>query len=239
MAKALPVAESERLPWLSDPAPARPRRRRSLAPPLLFLGLMAAIGFGSWAVLQQPPEPAPAPVRTAEEILLPPPKAAPPVAIEPQAPSPSERQALRPEIAAEPAPAAAAERPRTAVKRAAARPSPERRSKAPAMQSQAAAAPKAAYDARAWRSGVPGRIIQLGAFRSSATAQSEWRRVYYRYPLLRPLSPRVIKSKVRGRTYYRLQLGTFSQAHSELLCQRLRTLGEGCIVLGMPKRGQG
>lgn len=242
MAKALPVAESERLPWLSDTAPAKakPRRRRSLAPPLLFLGLMAAIGFGSWTVLQQPPEPAPAPVRSSEEIALPPPKAAPPPAIEPQAPSPSERQALRPEIAREPdpAPAPSAERSRPAVKRATARPRPARPSKAPREHSQAAAAPSAAYDARAWRSGVPGRIIQLGAYRSSASAQSEWRRVYYRYPLLRPLSPRVIKSKIRGRTYYRLQLGTFSQAHSELLCQRLRATGQGCMVVGLRKRGR-
>jgi cell division protein FtsN len=92
------------------------------------------------------------------------------------------------------------------------------------------------YDPRAWNSGVRGRIIQLGAFRTSAQANGEWNRVYYRYPLLRPLPPRVLKTKIRGRTYYRLQLGTFSQAHSELLCQRLRATGEGCIVLGLRGR---
>lgn len=239
MAKALPAASSERLPWLSDPAPARARRRRSLAPPLLFLGLMAAIGFGGWTVLQLPPEPQDVPVQAVEEVLLPPPQAvAPEPAIEPQAPSPGERQALRPRIAHEPAPAAAAERPRTAAKPAKARQRPAKRSKASTGPARASAAPSAPYNAKAWRSGVPGRIIQLGAYRSSAAAQSEWRRVYYRYPLLRPLSPRVMKSKVRGRTYYRLQLGTFSHAHSELLCQRLRATGQGCMVVGLRKRGR-
>lgn len=239
MAKALPVASSERLPWLSDPAPAEVRRRRTLTPPLLFLGLMAAIGFGAWTVLQVPSEPQEAPVQTVEEVRLPPPKAvAPAPASEPQAPSPSERQALRPRIAHEPAPAPAAERPRTAAKPAKARQRPARRSKASTAPARASAAPSAPYNAKAWRSGVPGRIIQLGAYKSSATAQKEWRRVYYRYPLLRPLSPRVMKSRVRGRTYYRLQLGTFSQAHSELLCQRLRATGQGCIVIGLRKRGR-
>ena len=242
MAKALPVESAERLPWLSDPAPTIARRRRSLAPPLLFLGLMAAIGIGGWTVLQYPPEPGEAPVQSASEVRLPPPTAvAPPPAIEPQAPSASERQALRPKVAHEPAPSPAAERPRNAENPSSARSRPPTRSdaskvsKAPASRS---APPKAAYNAKAWRSGVPGRIIQIGAYRSSATAQSEWRRVYYRYPLLRPLSPRVMKSRVGGRTYYRLQLGTFSQAHSELLCQRLRATGQGCMVVGLPKRGR-
>ena len=145
---------------------------------------------------------------------------------EPQAPVAAERDALRP-APAEPAITA---RP----KRRAARAAPQRKATTPVAPAAKPAA--ATYDPRAWNSGVRGRIIQLGAFRTSAQAHGEWKRVYYRHALLRPLPPRVVKTKIRGRTYYRLQLGTFSQAHSELLCQRLRATGEGCIVLGLRGR---
>ena len=37
-----------------------------------------------------------------------------------------------------------------------------------------------------------------------------------------------------GRTYYRLQFGTSSQAHSAVLCQRMRTIGQSCVEVGLP-----
>ena len=40
-------------------------------------------------------------------------------------------------------------------------------------------------------------------------------------------------SHYHGRTYYRLQMGTTSQAHSEVLCQRMRVIGQSCIVVGL------
>jgi hypothetical protein len=36
-----------------------------------------------------------------------------------------------------------------------------------------------------------------------------------------------------GRTYYRLQFGTTSQAHSEVLCQRMKTIGQSCVVVDL------
>lgn len=234
MAQARSLDSSERLPWLSDASRPQPRQARRSWYPLLFAVTAAgAIAFGGWSLVERGREQDPASKMPARTVPLPPPSASSAADAEPQARSPSEVLALRP--AAEPDAARAA--PAAPVKPAASTRKAEKRISA--AQSRAIAAPRSEaaaaspYQPRAWASGVRGRIIQLGAFRTSAQAQAEWRRVYARYPLLRPLSPRVLKSKVRGRTYYRLQLGTFSHAHSELLCQRLRTLGEGCRVLGL------
>lgn len=237
MAQARSVDTSERLPWLSDTSRPQPRQpRRSPLPLLIAIAAAGAIAYAGWSAIERSVERAPEPVLPARTIPLPPPGPSAAAGAEPQAPTAAEREALQP--AAEPA----ATRPAEPA-RAKALEEPRRKTAARAQprQSRPARAPAAeppAYEPRAWNSGVRGRVIQLGAFRTSSQAQAEWRRVYARYPLLRPLSPRVLKSRVRGRTFYRLQLGTFSHAHSELLCQRLRTLGEGCMVLGLPRRGR-
>lgn len=236
MAQARSVDPSERLPWLSDTSRPQPRQqRRSPVPLLIALSAAGAIAFAGWSAIERRTEPAPAPVLPARTVPLPPPSPSATAGAEPQAPTAAEREALEP--AAEPAATRPAAPPPARAgqskRKTAARAEPKRSQSA---RTPAAATP--AYQPRAWNSGVRGRIIQLGAFQTSAQAQAEWRRVYARYPLLRPLSPRVLKSRVRGRTFYRLQLGTFSHAHSELLCQRLRTLGEGCMVLGLPRRGR-
>lgn len=221
MPDAVCAAPSERLPWLPNAAPTPGAKRpRSHAPVAVSAAAALAIAAGGWAMLDRATAPPAPEAVSAQTVALPPPEAAWRVQAEPQGPTVAEREALTP--------AAAPAAPKRAKKSATRTPV--------SAKALPPAAAKAAYDARAWRSGVPGRIIQLGAFRTSAQAHGEWNRVYYRYPLLRPLPPRVIRSKIRGRTYYRLQLGTFSQAHSELLCQRLRTLGEGCMVLGLRGR---
>jgi len=232
MIQAHSLDPSERLPWLSDPGFPKPRQpRRSWLPLLLAVSTAGAIAYGGWTLVKHGMEPKPAPVESARSVSLPPPVAAEQPKITPVEPSAGEREALTP--AAELSPRVAKHSPRAAVQAAA--PRKKAAKSAPAAASRAATP---AYEPKAWQSGVPGRIIQVGAYSSAAKAQREWRRIYNRYPLLRPLSPRIIKSKVRGRTFHRLQLGTFSQAHSELLCQRLRATGQGCIVLGLPKRGR-
>lgn len=236
MAQARSVDPSERLPWLSDTSRPQPRQpRRSPFPLLIAISAAAAIAFAGWSAIERTVEPAPGPVAPARTVPLPPPSPSATAGAEPQAPTVAEREALQP--AAEPV----AAKPAAPAKGRAEQSKRNTATRVEPRQSRSARAPAAAtpaYEPRAWNSGVRGRIIQLGAFRTSAQAQAEWRRVYSRYPLLRPLSPRVLKSRVRGKTFYRLQLGTFSHAHSELLCQRLRTLGEGCMVLGLPRRGR-
>ena len=41
-----------------------------------------------------------------------------------------------------------------------------------------------------------------------------------------------VRSLRSGRVYYRLQMGTTSQAHSAVLCQRMRMNGQSCVVIG-------
>ena len=231
MTEAALVDPSDRLPWLSEAKRPQPATRRSAVAPALgglMLGLVIA-GAG-WAILDRRGQSEPQTVRTIERVALPAPEVTRPRAAEPETASVAEKEALQPvaEPVETPAKRRAEPKPRTTKKTA----------KPPAAASSPEAATPA-YEPRAWQSGVPGRIIQVGAFRTAAQANAEWRRVYYRYPLLRPLPPRVVRSRIRGQTFYRLQLGTFSQAHSELLCQRLRAIGEGCIVLGLPKRRSG
>jgi len=239
MPRAVAADPSERLPWLGDPGFPKPRQPRRSWLPLAIATLVAgAIALAGWGLVTEGRAPVPAPsAPPAESVALPPPRAVPQAEPAPESASPAERDALRPssDTASNLAPQAAAgseKKARPAVNKRARRAGPAATPTEPATQ---VAAP---YDPKAWNSGVRGRIIQVGAFPTSAKAQGEWRRLYSRYPLLRPLSPRIIKSKRGGRTWHRLQLGTFSHAHSELLCQRLRATGEGCIVLGMGKKGR-
>ena len=48
-----------------------------------------------------------------------------------------------------------------------------------------------------------------------------------------------VQSQRTGRTFYRLQMGTTSQAHSEVLCQRMRMIGQSCVVIRLNDRGTG
>lgn len=240
MTRAVAFDPSDRLPWLSEPAPAAPPRKRFSFVIVALAGAAGIAGAAGWSAIEQAFEPQPPASQVIAERTV---KLQPPAAAEPKpAPSPVvEAEALR--LPAEPPPRAIAPAPPPGARkeRAAVKPerAPKRLQRAPAPPRAAPArapARSATYDPGAWNSGVAGRIIQLGAFRTAAQAEGQWTRVYYRYPLLRPLPPRVVRTNIRGRTYYRLQLGTFSHAHSEMLCQRLRAIGEGCIVLGLSRK---
>ena len=239
MTRAVAFDPSDRLPWLSDPAPAAPPRKRFGLALVALAGAAGIAGAASWSVIERAfqPEP-PTPQAIAERTV----KLQPPTAANPEpVPAPVvEAEALRlpavpPTRAIAPAPPPIAKKARS-VARPAIAPKPRRPAAVAKAASARAPARSATYDPSAWNSGVAGRIIQLGAFRTPAQAEGQWTRVYYRYPLLRPLPPRVVRTDIRGRTYYRLQLGTFSHAHSEMLCQRLRAIGEGCIVLGLSRK---
>jgi hypothetical protein len=38
----------------------------------------------------------------------------------------------------------------------------------------------------------------------------------------------------KGRVFFRFQVGTTSQAHSEVLCQRMQKIRFSCAVVGLP-----
>jgi len=87
-----------------------------------------------------------------------------------------------------------------------------------------------------WESaGASGRMVRIGTYSSSGQAKRAWRRLVKVYPGMRRLRAVVtdIPSARNGRTFYRLQFGTSSQAHSEVLCQRMRTIGQSCVVVDL------
>jgi hypothetical protein len=97
----------------------------------------------------------------------------------------------------------------------------------------AKAAPLAPWPARVIE-GASGRLVRIGAFASSRQAKKGWWAIMHMNPALKRLPALVVpvRSLRNGAVYYRLQMGTTSQAHSEVLCQRMRMIGQSCVVIG-------
>ena len=89
--------------------------------------------------------------------------------------------------------------------------------------------------------GAYGRMVRVGTFYSRRQAKQGWARIVKVYPGMRNLRAVVSPnpSLRNGRMFYRLQFGTTSQAHSTVLCQRMRVVGQSCVVVGLPARQSG
>jgi len=82
--------------------------------------------------------------------------------------------------------------------------------------------------------GALGRLVRIGRFTTPGEAEKGWATVLRQYPGMQRL-PSVavpIKSLRDGHTYYRLQVGTSSQAHSKVVCERVRDMDQSCAVIG-------
>lgn len=88
--------------------------------------------------------------------------------------------------------------------------------------------------------GASGRLVRVGTFGTARQAKKGWAAIVRNNPSLKRLPALVVPaaSLRDGRTYYRLQMGTTSQAHSEVLCQRMRAIGQSCVVIEVYNRGQ-
>ncbi|HEY6048336.1 MAG TPA: hypothetical protein VIV07_04730 [Sphingomicrobium sp.] len=247
---------SDRLPWLADePAPAATRRRKELwgacGAALLLVGAAAYwIGFGA----QQGQQP-------ARDVRASPPGATvklPPVPQAQQVPNPNEVQLpALPEVEPAPLPEVTVARPRAerhVVRRSArvkharaahrakeAVAEKETATKAETEEPTESAPPKPLTLWPAWESqGASGRIVRIGAFGSRQQAKLGWRYMVRAYPALTHLPATVVETRnSRGRHFYRFQIGTTSQAHSEVLCQRMQKIRFSCAVVGLPWRPQG
>jgi hypothetical protein len=81
--------------------------------------------------------------------------------------------------------------------------------------------------------GTPGKVIQLGSFRTLAQADAAWWRLVRAYPYLGTL-PRVVTwvGPTPGRArIYQLKLAAGSRREARLLCRNLHRVGRGCAVL--------
>lgn len=241
--------DPDRLPWLTE---KRKPRRKPGPTPLLLWALLAALlvaGAFYWLGMQSATEsddvtdtarPSPAAtVRLPEPAIVAP-------------PAEQLRPAPMPDVqpVAEPAPvrilqAAPARKARATVsRRASVRAKPRAVShltRVGAAQAKRPVAARRAAPMRAWPASVSegayGRVVRIGAFGSRRAAKLGWWKVIRRYPGMRRLKAVVAPVQSRsGRIYYRLQFGTTSQAHSEVLCQRMRFISQSCAVIGLPRR---
>ncbi|HEX6072522.1 MAG TPA: hypothetical protein VFY95_05900 [Sphingomicrobium sp.] len=88
--------------------------------------------------------------------------------------------------------------------------------------------------------GAYGRVVRIGAFGSRQQAKLGWRQMQRAYPAVGRLPATVITDRnSRGRRFYRFQIGTTSQAHSEVLCQRMQKIRLSCAVVGLPWKPRG
>ncbi len=77
-----------------------------------------------------------------------------------------------------------------------------------------------------------GFYMQLGAFRETAKADEEWRKLQKKFPQsLYGLSKRVEKADLGAKgTWYRLHAGPVAESKARDLCSRLKADGAGCMV---------
>ena len=228
------VADAERLPWLTDDK----KPKRSWRGPLLFAGgTLAALlvaGVSYWIGMQTAPSIAPAAPPPATTIELPEPVVGTPELIqaEPSVADAAPERVVVPE-AAQPQRAAPIER--RAPVRAKPKVAPVRK---------VAAKPRAPKKAalKNWPvrqvDGAAGRMVRIGTFATPRLAKKGWWKVTGTWPGMAKIPTLVVpvQSLRNGQTYYRLQMGTTSQAHSEVLCQRMRIIGQSCVVVGLPAK---
>jgi hypothetical protein len=250
MSRVEAAAGMDRLPWLPDEPQAKPvKRRRPVIMWAAVVILLVASG-GFWFGLNNGHEPRliePRRQPAATTVRLPEPRPAPPevrIAPQPQVrltPTPQVRPAPSREvrIAAGPivhksahAAPSAPEKPATAV--AAERPTPT-----PPVATSTVPPAQPFVMPRPWQPrvvvGAAGRLVQVGAFGSVSQAKLGWRYMVRAYPAMAHL-PAVVRPdrNSKGRLFYRFRVGTTSQAHSEVLCQRMETIHLSCAVVGLP-----
>jgi hypothetical protein len=235
MSRVEAAAGMDRLPWLPDEPVTRPARPRSgiligtaLAAVLLVGG--GALWLGSAGVDQLAP-PASAPRKATTTVKLP----------EPRLAQPEVKIAPVPEVEPIVAPPTPVIEPPRTVTRVAERtlttPKAVETKSAPVVETP----PKAEEPERLepWSvrvvDGAAGRLVRIGAFSSVHQAKRGWWAIVKVNPTLKRLPALVVpvQSLRNGRVYYRLQMGTTSQAHSAVLCQRMRMIAQPCVVIGL------
>lgn len=239
------AAAADRLPWLPDePSPHRAKRRGAMLP-WVGAGAVLVIGAALWIGVRtaSPGYPqAPSHGQASTTVHLPAPRLGPQqVAIAPQpevrpAPAPEVKPVIVREVriisphVLKPAP-----RGGSAAKSVSEQTQP---APAPAVVAPVVTAPEFVVP-RPWNPrvfpGASGRLVQIGAFGTTHQAKLGWWFMVRAYPAVAHLPAVVRPSRnSKGRVFYRFQVGTTSQAHSEVLCQRMERIGFSCAVVGLP-----
>jgi hypothetical protein len=246
------AAALDRLPWLSDDPQPKPAKHRGRAAWIWATAAVVAVaGAGFWMgtnSIDQPSAPQPARVQPTTTIVrLPEARPAGPAQLEVKPMTLPEVQPVAappmPEIAeppvvkhAMPAPAVELhEAPATPVSTEASGPSNQSVVSAPVVVTAVSPSqPLTPWPPRVV-AGAAGRLVQVGAFGSVPQAKLGWHYMVRAYPAMTHL-PAVVRPdrNSKGRVFYRFRIGTTSQAHSEVLCQRMEKIRLSCAVIGLP-----
>jgi SPOR domain len=253
MSRVEAAAAMDRLPWLPDePKPKAAKRRGNAALLWAAASIVAVAGAAFWMGARSVQEQIPAPSHHAiptTTVRLPEPRPAEPAQVripaQPQVnptPQPEVHPAPIREVRIAAPPAERAPRRETTIT-APQEKAPEKAA-APAV-AQTITAPAIApanpqfvmptpWNPRVF-AGAAGRVVQIGAFGSTPQAKRGWRFMVRAYPAMAHL-PAVVRvsRNSKGRPFYRFQVGTTSQAHSEVLCQRMQRIRFSCAVVGLP-----
>lgn len=248
MSRVEAAAGMDRLPWLPDEPQSTPATRRSAVPSRMVGGaiILAVAAAGFWTgvrTVEQTPSPPNHSKRVARVRLPEPRPAQPEVRIAPQP-----VVQIAPARQIHPAPVrelrvAAGATDRKPPHSASARekrihPSTTEQSltreAAPVQQPAAPLAVPRPWNPRVV-TGAAGRLVQIGAFGSVHQAKRGWWFMVHDYPAMAHL-PAVVRDtrNSKGRGFYRFDVGTTSQAHSEVLCQRMVRIHLSCAVVGLP-----
>jgi hypothetical protein len=228
----------ERLPWLTDDVRRRPKKR-SANWVVAFLAasavaIIAALSF--WLGMNGALAPKPA-VQTQPETRV----DLPPAANSLPAPALLEPEAVMPSVEPAPVPAPVVIRQQEEVRIASAMRRRDVVHRAKTTRPKTAAAAKNVAEKKTvaysnpWKSdGVSGRMVRIGAYGSLEKGKKAWSQLAQLSPSFKRLPAVVTDLPSRtGRIYYWLQVGTTSQAHSEVLCQRMRAIGQSCLVVDL------
>lgn len=268
MSQVQAAAAMERLPWLADepkPAPPPKAERRgsgreiagwAFAAALLVAGASYWMGAHSWG----PSSPLGEAGRPTTTVAVP--QALPAEPQERGEPQPQVILEPAPQVSPVPERQVPIARPR-AERRTPHRPTLKREvpssatldkvvaeqkgdaklEKSPKLAAKVAAKPDA-KPLTAWPAsqsqGADGRIVRIGAFGTRQQAKLGWRYMVRSYPAVARLKATVVSDRnSRGRYFYRFQIGTTSQAHSEVLCQRMEKIRFSCAVVGLAWKPKG
>jgi hypothetical protein len=244
MTQGFAAAADDRLPWLNDePARVPPASSLRELAGWSVAGLLAVAGTFYWLGVHSAPQAQdPAPVGRTTVVLPQAQEASPQIVIPPQPQvAPEATRQVTPPVRrdvpiARPVETRSPllEQPRSVAQRP---PAPTVSAPKPVTQQQRPAArtdgPLTLWPA--WQSqGAAGRVVRVGAFGTRQQAKLGWRAMTRSYPAVAHLQATVVEVRnSRGRPFYRFQIGTTSQAHSEVLCQRMERIRLSCAVVGL------
>jgi hypothetical protein len=236
MSRVEAAAAMDRLPWLPDEPPRRRARRlgAALVAPLMAIFVLvagAAYWLGSGGVENLAP-PTSAPPRPAATVRLPAPRAAAPAQpLVKLAPTPDVEPIVAPPMPVIDTPPPVKRGPEKAV--AVSREVVESATPVEGTHNPPKTARLEPWPVRVIE-GADGRLVRIGGYSSVHRAKRGWWAIVRANPSLKRLPALVVpvQSLRNGRVYYRLQMGTTSQAHSAVLCQRMRIFAQPCVVIG-------